>query len=485
MQILRNVQFLSILGFITVYRNLTCKCFNLCVQVNHFNSEGVQPLKFGLAPLGTHRLQNISGLDISRVQSDALPQSSLPSMVICGSMAGGSPCPGGETSTHAEGFSRGAVGGATAIQPRFLSDARSIDTNSMEDMEDGYAVTDDGQKSLTPMPSESPARVSLLDKSADPHNWNGPMALEESQRRRPGSGPPHRASGGLVLVSPSHSVGRGETRACGNIEDKRKSVDSGQKRMTNIQKSSRTAVAYSPHFKTDSKSNSLPRDSRGGSVTGSIGSMTSEDREEVLATPPASWTTTPSGAATSVSGVTSPQGSVSGNPEGIPSGTTPFNLHALSMDQTREVGMNQMFEIWKEVEESEGADKRQNFFLSHSPIPSSSLQATSSLDQVDADAKVAGARNPQPPSQPSSSLLERQRSDVLQVTDISISVGHSTPYQIPQAVPPARSLLVTPRGKPVPGATSPSTSLRSSSGGPDAARKLKNRPTSFSNKRKQ
>jgi len=425
--------------------------FSINAQVNHFSSDRVQSSSFNLIPLGMHRLQNLSGLDISRVQSDALPQSSLPSMVICGNIGRGSPGHGGESPIHAEGFSRG-----TAVQPKFLADAHSIDTNSMEDMEDCCTINDDGQKSLTLMPSESPARVSLSNKTA------------ESQHGRPGSGPPHRTSGVEVLVSPAHSAG--EAVILGE-EEKRKSQNSEQQKRT-----------------SGAQENSLI--ARGGSLD-SAGSMICKDGEEVLATPPASLTTTPSGATTSMSSITSPQESVSGNPEGLASGVTPFNLHTLTMDQTREVGMNQMFEIWKEVEESEGADKKHGLFLSHSPVPSSSPQANLALDHVDDGTKVNSAVKLPPPSQASPNLLERQRSEVLQMTDISISldpVGQSTPYQtLPYQTPQAtfsQSLQVVPREKLVCGATPSSTSMHLSPGGPDTTKKLKNRPTSFSNKRK-
>lgn len=449
--------------------------------MENFNGESRgQSSNFDLAPLITPKFRSLShlgGLDISRVQSDALPQSALPSMIICG----------GNTSTDGAEH-RGAP-------PRFLSDAQSIDANSIEDV-DGFTI-EDMRRSTTPKLLESPAREP--SGVNDSNEVAQVKEVHQTQQGRPSSAPqrcaPQRSSSAsaitqrstaAALVSPSHSVGNGQEA----VVEKRKSIDYvRQKRSANIQESTRAALAYSSNFKVG-KSDSLPREDRETSITYSAGSAGSDVGEESL-------TEGPSGATTStatVSSVTSPSSASGGSV-----GATPFNLRNLTIDQTKEASVNQMYEIWKEVEAG-GAqvDSTGNtFFPAHSPISPPSPVPVPDQDQVDTGTKdpdhdlvdtgtKVGCNGETSPTQLSSNseVLERQVSEVLQMTDISISlvdpVCQSTPFQTPQTTPSQPHQ--TSQNSSVLGRATTTPSLLSTSGGLESGKK-RSRPNSFSNKR--
>ena len=433
-----------------------------------YNSNGDsedQSSNFNLAPLINPKMHNFShlgSLDISRVQSDALPQSSLPSMVICG----GSPIAGGGHPTGVDGEHRHGA-------PKFMADAHSIDTNSIEDV-DGFTIDD--RKSTT-TGKGLPTRKLSMDEVEVGHRNGGETSIShthQSQHGRPNSAPQrssavsgvsqHSVASGSSVVSPSHSTGSNGQAVS---QEKRKSLDmERQKRKANIQESARVAMAYSTHFKSGSNSGSLPRNTRGHSATYSTGSGVSEEAEAAVTTPPV--TTPTSSAATNMSGMAAAG-------EGA-SSATPFNLHSLSMDQTKQASVNQMFEIWKEVESETGCGS--DFFHTHSPITSSHAAESVQKDRGAEVVTKTSASDDCTTIQPSSTqLAERQVSEVIQVTDVSISLVDPVSQSTPLPDSPSQSLQ-TSNSLLRPGQTVSAT------GSLESSMKVRNRPTSFSNKRK-
>lgn len=389
----------------------------------------------------------VGGLDLSRVQSDALPHSLLPSMVICDS-------------------------GEVAL-PRMMADARSIDTCSTDDL-DVMSATD------SPRRLSSPQRIAAtnggLSRTREFSPGVSSIGEEDdgalsgtSNSRRPLSAPNRSISAGAIgrnlqnsTTLPTASSGM----STGNrLREKRKSLDvERQRRIANIQEGARAAMHYSAKRRNsrpealprDSKS--LPRDSRSASLTHSIVS-TSSDNDLSGSGHLLNFRKSSSPA------MTVPQHESSNSNASDTSSSTPLNLRHLSIDETREASLTQMDEIWRQVEAIGDKPSERGMYVSALVDPPVA-QSTGVEDDRSAvvtpnlDPKDAGMELDQ----------DKRRSEVLRESDISISVLEPIDHSTPLSKPP------TLEG----GATGGASLLAPLRPG-DHGNRLKNRPPSFSN----
>ena len=162
---------------------------------------------------------------------------------------------------------------------------------------------------------------------------------------RPNSAPTRATSDSILppLSSSSSSYSSDSPRMLKLRSRKTSAEDERQKRMANIAQSARAALTFTAI--RSKKTESLPRDhqlehSRSYSGSKSVGS-----EEELLGTSASSSSLLMKSTAATVSS------SESANPS---SPSASFNLHSLSIDETRKASVNEMEEIWKLVENESG-----------------------------------------------------------------------------------------------------------------------------------
>ena len=324
------------------------------------------PTNFDLVPHINTKLNHVlpvhmGSLDISRVKSDALPQSSLPRMTTI------------------------TDGGESRIAPsRFMADAHNIDISSFEGM-DSVSI-DDNEMSVSPRALE-PA---IMEAPEDDGKWmeaSGIVEQKEGQQWR-NSSPRKFSSSSLTptsiatsTTSPSHSV-----KTAHSVKNvKRKSLDLvRQRRIVNIHESTRTALQYSANWKS-SKPDPLSRDARGPSMACSSASTGSEDGEDNVA----STASLLAYSTATTSDVPTPSSSQAGGAT-----NKPLNLRHLSMDQTKQASVTQMYEIWKEVEAIGSQSEEKQDSVNSQPIGlSSSRTASPAVGEELVDMGIAEQRN--------------------------------------------------------------------------------------------
>ena len=383
------------------------------------------------APSSKRKKLTLGDLDLTRVKSDALPQSMHPSMVTFDKESSMFPH---DTSTRFE-----------ANSPDSQRSDSSLERESLN------ATTNDfTQENLSP---------TMKDK-------RGSLPLRTSSNGRPMSAPNRSSSSGTISGRKSSSTLPHVTGTEFRMREKRMSLDvERQKRILNIHESARAALQYSANRRS-SKADSLPRDSRSGSLTHSILSTGSE--EDI---PHSNTRYRKSSSPTFISPPPLGNSSIASNSanDGV---STPLNLRHLSIDETKEASLTQMDEIWRQVEAI--ADTKS----------STSYRPTKLTPNAGSDISKDGIPSLEPvnnngiefkrTSDAESRLEEVElEPDVLRETDISISivepVGQSTPLRrqdegVASTSVAARSSLLDP-----------------SLIGVDRS-KAKNRPTSFSSK---
>ena len=273
---------------------------------------------------------------------------------------------------------------------KMLADARSIDTCSLDDI-DHFTPPDSPKRCPSP-PQPQPEGLNI---TADPsprgpvdatpptttsNKTKGTAATSSASHgaTRPMSAP-NRANQSAIAATPQFRTS-GSSPSADKLKEKRKSLDiERQKRLMNIQESTRAALHYSAQRKT-SKADSLPRDSRSASLTNSLLSGSSDNDVASSgnvyyshkSSSPGPGPTTPSlSSPLHSSSLTSPLHPSLPSPlhqktevtsphhESVPSNASdstatstsmPLNLQRLSIDQTREASLTQMDEIWRQVE---------------------------------------------------------------------------------------------------------------------------------------
>lgn len=356
-----------------------------------------------LATLKNRTALHMDELDLSRVQSDALPHSLLPSMVICENEE-------------------------TAL-PAMLADARSVDTCSTEDLDQMSSIG-------SPPPSSSPQHVEATARGPPRYREFSPgvssMGEGEdrafsgtSNSRRPMSAPNRSISAGAIghnyrtsttLPSSSGAQQAGPS-ADKMLWRKRKSLDvEQQRRTTNIQEGARIASEYSAKRK-NSRTETVQRDSRSTSCSRSVVS-TSSDND-----------LTGSGnvyfCKSSSPAVTLPHHESSNSTASEATSTTPLNLRQLSINQTREASLTQMDEIWRQVEAIGDTPSQRREYASAHPLPL----------RTDIEDNRNAVLSPDLESgmESGKSFDQDEGSEVLRESDIVISVlepvDHSTPLR--------------------------------------------------------
>lgn len=411
---------------------------------------------------------HVGGLDISRVQSDALPHSLLPSMIVCGNDEGDS----------------------QASPPKLLADTRSIDTCSTDDI-DNWSTTGSPRHCGSPQNLGEPKLIadpSLGSQASEPPPTSGgkeaeiqadlPYATGQTQSKgRPKSAPNRSISTGSVGTKFS-------TLPCSvagleKLREKRKSLDEERQRRTvNIQESTRAALQYSAKRK-DSRSETLPRDSRSCSIE------STSSNNDITGVANLHFRKSSSPAVNSPRHESSDASSLSPHHKSSNASdtilNTSLNLRHLSIEQTREASLTQMDEIWKQVEATSNKPSERGANSSMS-VTSPSSVTTDVEDNRNAslspslDPKDIGIELDRSPLEPD----ERRRSDVLMESDILISIME----------PVAESTPLRPEGDVMGGASvgnvhggrgMEALELPFSEGGRSRS-KARNRPTSFSNK---
>lgn len=331
---------------------------------------------------------HVGGLDISRVQSDALPHSLLPSMITCEDGVGGG---GGEGVEFRSDL------------PRMLEDAQSMDTASTEDT-DRLSMTCSPLHAPSPLQSDSaspqlghPTSPQLGHPTSPQHQPLLPGERKElaprspaegsssrggqggtSQAKRPMSAPNRSVSAGSSspLHSSSASGGGGGGVGGGHVtsghaygREKRVSLDAERhKRMMNIQENARAALHYSAKRRSSRPEPLLQHHHRHASST------TSSSENDLSGSPAHSTTTTttttnphnrhksspPSSSSSAAVHVLHQHNSSSTSESSamptrslatpLESSATPLNLRQLSIDQTKKASLTQMDEIWRQVE---------------------------------------------------------------------------------------------------------------------------------------
>ncbi len=398
-------------------------------------------------------LSFVRSVDMSRVQSDALPYSLLPSKVIC------------ETGCVGDGSSGNREADSKTNFPKMLADARSIDTMSMEDI-DQLSTTES-----IPRRSSSPQQLDTLNESitamlrereCSPLGSGGGVgggatSVGEERERERGGVPPslsrgadggrpnsapshHSVSMGAMGQQPPYGVTDGSTSSTRSdwLKDKRQSLDvERQKRMVSIQEGARAALHYSAKRKISrpssentmsAKSETLPRESRSHSlasansnddvpVTSHSFTHLHKGSSPVVSSPPADVTTS--------SLLHHHESSLSTTA----SDATPLNLRNLSIDQTKEASLNQMDEIWRQVEAIGDAPSSKSGFSSlyrDHPINDVDGDRNANLDPKDGGMELNGLPE---------MAQERRQSDVIKESDVFISmmepVSRSTPIREP------------------------------------------------------
>ena len=199
---------------------------------------------------------------------------------------------------------------------------------------------------------------SHMDRSNEPMTHG----LSSVLKGRPTSAPT-RATSDSVLPSPYTS----DSPNLLKIRSRRSSgEDKRQQRLANIAESARAAMTYTAIHRSK-KTESLPRDSNqlrhwhSHSGSKSVGS-----EEELLGSSPSSVSILGRGSSAAAATTADDAKMIT---TGSPSGS--FNLHSLSIDETRKASMTEMEEIWKLVENESGSS-------STTSIDTSSESATGS-----------------------------------------------------------------------------------------------------------
>lgn len=454
-------------------------------------------------------------LDMSRVQSGALPRSLLPSKVLC--------------SHDDNNIGREERERDLRSSPllEMLSDAQSFhacgtdDVDCLDSPEDspsvpgGLNVTADHALRVTAVAGDVPPVSSSRQRATED-------GAEDGAPTRSGTRPmsaPHRttmaATSGLAGSGRETSGGQGlpdYSVEAGRLREKRKSLDiERQRRLMNIQESARAAMQYSAQRQSSnstSKAETLPRDSRtsASSSATSLGrSVLSAASDNDLPTvaaahlPPYRLLEKSSSPSSSSSSSSSPHHATSTTPrhqptaaaassEATPTTTTPLNLQHLSMEQTREACLTQMDEIWKQVEAIGGNTAPSNrgggASITSGPtappplsshvvdhVPASLISDTDERGTGESGSEVGMV------GVGSAEALEsrwKEESDILKESDVTISllepVSRSTPLR-PEGVAGGGASKVG-------GAESLLVELSRSDNGTSR----KNRPTSFSNR---
>lgn len=409
----------------------------------------------------------LGGLDISRVQSDALPQSALPMSLIV------------DENDEIE---------SKAAMSKFLSDARSIDTCS----------TDEISLNESPRQSVSPQQFGNLNVTLDntPRETKisvagvrGEESSHPSYHAEEGKGRPLSAPNTTSRSVSANAIGSNPiTTVPGRMMDKRKSLDvERNKRMINIQENARVAYHYTAKRRSI-KSDSLPWDSTSSHSVESMGSDASNNNNIKSSSSP--------GVKSPPHSILSNSSSLSGGPGGSDAAIsiTPLNLRHLSIEQTKEASLTQMDEIWREVEaiteytynNSGSVAERHLPQKHHTALPYPLVHQTDLLDGapqeiIPDDTTTTDSGMELVESLETESVQDRfSRSEILKESDVVISVmepvGQSTPLRVMSSLeegggvvtrngPSNSSLLDT-----------PDVDIRSGHS--------RNRPNSFSNKGK-
>ena len=399
-------------------------------------------MESALSPLRSK--SNLLGtLDLSRVQSDALPQSLHPSTMVV------------DENSDLDSKNTPSM---------LLADSHSIDACSIDDV-DGSSLTDSPQHLTSPSTVDDPPKDTKSFTTERDKVRNGSL---DHSRGRPMSAPNRSAStSGIKSSVLSHNV----MEKSGGKREKRKSLDvERQRRVMNIQEGARVALQYSAK-RHSTKSDSLPRESRSSSLTHSILSMDSDEDVQSSSNTRIRKFSSPA----FKSPLHNARSSSIGGSDGV---STPLNLRHLSIDQTREASLTQMDEIWRQVEainefrpspDRESSDHTSTSLASGGDSGKDTITVAPSLDK-NGDGMELHSHEPHGTSQ----------SGVIQQSDIAISIleplERSTPLRSP---PPADGCVAG-------GVSSTDESLESSLLSPSSAegrqRRLRNRPTSFSNK---
>lgn len=354
--------------------------FGLGANTSGSSSGGMSfDLKFGL---GASTSGGSGGLPVrtlpgalDRVTSDALPHSTLPCMVICGS-----------------GGSSDSTDPKLALQ-RTLADARSFQSCSTEDIDE--LPLDSPRQLASPAPAEMvPAEQ---DEFTDTGNDSlgdidmpillesgGTADVEERERQpvvlshkqqakgRPQSAPNRYTSsssssaatknssrqGGAMTTSPHKKTTPTSTAAEWlAMKEKRQSLDiERQNRMASIMESTQAAMKYS----ASRKSESLPREVRSSSLSHALmstGQPTNDGSSNGTGTKFRKTSSPIIQAVTTA--VSSTAAGTADSRESI-TVVSPLNLRHLSIDDTKQASLTQMDEIWKEVEEASTDNNKRN-----------------------------------------------------------------------------------------------------------------------------
>ena len=360
----------------------------------------------------------VGDLDLSRVQSDALPHSLLPSKVICEN--------------------------EEVALSTMLADARSVDTCSTDDW-DRMSAMDSPRHSASPRHSLSPrhsasplhmetsSRGYRRDREFSPGvssigEVEGVEVLTSSNNRRPLSAPNRSISTGAISLAnrtlPASSDGPlvGGSSEDDRLRKKRKSLDvEQQRRTTNIQESTKAAFQYSAKRK-DSRSETLPpRNSRSTSLSRSLVSTSSDN--DLTSSGNAYFCKSSSPA------VALPQHESSNSTASEATSTTPLNLRHLSIDQTKEASLTQMDEIWRQVEAIGDKPSQRREYMSTLLDPPLAVRT---CVEDDRNSALSPSLDPAESGMESFDQDEEQ-SDVLRESDIVISVmepiDQSTPLR--------------------------------------------------------
>lgn len=341
---------------------------------------------------------HVAGLDMSRVQSDALPHSLCPSMVICETV--------GEADTR-------------STLPKMLADARSIDSCSTDDIDH------------TPNCPSSPQQLEELNIASDQTT-----ALSDAVTSEEGVSSPAPHGTGRPMSAPTRSAattGANQPSSTQKLKEKRKSLDmERQRRLTNIQESTRAALQYSAQRRT-SKAETLPRDSRSASLSHSMISTASDNDISASAAPHKS---SPPAVSSPLheSYFSSPRHRSTASNTSDSTVSTPLNLQRLSIDQTREASLTQMDEIWRQVEAigDKPSERGGAATLTLADAPGSSTTHAEDDRHVgqSSDPKYFETELAESTVEPKS----KRRSDILKESDVMLSfldgpVNRSTPIR--------------------------------------------------------
>lgn len=180
------------------------------------------------------------------------------------------------------------------------------------------------------------------------NHTKGPGVLPFN-KARPTSAPT-RAISDSVLPSPTSSPYTSDSMNILKIRGRRTSAESKrQQRLANINESARAALTFTAIHRSK-KSESLPRDQQLQHWRNHSDSKSACSEDELLGSSPSSNSIVEK----STSGV----GSLENTKMVVPDPSSPsplFNLHSLSIDETRKASVTEMEEIWKLVENESGS----------------------------------------------------------------------------------------------------------------------------------